>query len=763
MSGPAPLPPSSYEVVVVPLPPALESHGSAPGPAALAPPGAGAAPHDPPGVTGMQLAQQLEHMAHDPGALAQLAAGRSMLQQQVAAAAGATATPAPAQGVGAVGPHTEALRDPQQQQQEEEEAPPDAQGADGPPAKRARVDDQAEQQQQAQAQAGAPEGGAPPPDLPPEEEPDEDNGGGGDGGGGGRGGPRPTSARDHRLRQRRWWALRRRYADLTAQVEAALCEAKALIAWRACPRAPRAARLSPQEREVLAVQHNRRLFDVASKACLGVIKAMMVAKFSWPFNRPVDVKMYPDYSQVVAEPMDFGTMKDKAERGGYRDPQQVYTDFMLVFSNGRLYNPPGSDVYYMATVLQEAFLEQWRKAVVPKLQECAKQSAGEEATMAARKLATARAEEEREMQDAACRLVAALDDLHEQLAAVRVEAALACEPLAPEARSDLARELAALPTAQLEAALGLVLPQMAPHLASAGGAEARQEVEVDLGRCSALELRQLQSFLAACHDAGAGGGGGPGAELPAGGGRGGAGCARELSGFPAGVLRDQTLSEHAGVVWPGVVVGAGIKARSVTLLPGGPRTDDPAAVPQLPPSKAKADVAAAAGGAPALGPPPPKAPASRRFSDTGTSALRPPLPPQRSRLGQLPPTPTQQQQQQHLGAALAAGAQHAPHQQQASPFASPAAGASAAADAAAAQHQRQHALGASEGGGLALHGMPSVQGSSDAGSLLPGAAPQARLGAAPAAGVDGPALVAEAARAQQLALRSGDDADMAGA
>jgi hypothetical protein len=33
-------------------------------------------------------------------------------------------------------------------------------------------------------------------------------------------------------------------------------------------------------------------------------------------------------------------------------PPKVYTDFMLVFTNSRQYNPPGSDVYYMSTVLQ---------------------------------------------------------------------------------------------------------------------------------------------------------------------------------------------------------------------------------------------------------------------------------------------------------------------------------------------------------------------------------------------------------------------------
>ena len=66
----------------------------------------------------------------------------------------------------------------------------------------------------------------------------------------------------------------------------------------------------------------------------------------------MDVKRFPDYTAVVSEPMDFATMKDKAERGQYRDPASVYADFMRVFNNSRLYNPPGSDVYYMATVLQ---------------------------------------------------------------------------------------------------------------------------------------------------------------------------------------------------------------------------------------------------------------------------------------------------------------------------------------------------------------------------------------------------------------------------
>jgi hypothetical protein len=50
--------------------------------------------------------------------------------------------------------------------------------------------------------------------------------------------------------------------------------------------------------------------------------------------------------------MDLGTMKAKAEAGTYKSPDQVQEDFRRVFQNAKTYNPAGSDVYYMATVLQ---------------------------------------------------------------------------------------------------------------------------------------------------------------------------------------------------------------------------------------------------------------------------------------------------------------------------------------------------------------------------------------------------------------------------
>lgn len=51
-----------------------------------------------------------------------------------------------------------------------------------------------------------------------------------------------------------------------------------------------------------------------------------------------------------------------------------------------------------------------------------------------------------------------------------MQAALCCEPLPTAERAALAEGLQGLPLKQLEAALGLVLPRMAPGLLAGGGA-----------------------------------------------------------------------------------------------------------------------------------------------------------------------------------------------------------------------------------------------------------------------------------------------------
>jgi hypothetical protein len=66
-----------------------------------------------------------------------------------------------------------------------------------------------------------------------------------------------------------------------------------------------------------------------------------------------------------------------------------------------------------------------------------------------------------------------------------------------------------------------------------------------------------------------------------------------MSGFPIVGLHEASLSSRAGIVWPGLLIGAGLKARSRLLLPG--QVDQPAT------SGAAAAAAAGGDGQPVLG------------------------------------------------------------------------------------------------------------------------------------------------------------------
>lgn len=60
------------------------------------------------------------------------------------------------------------------------------------------------------------------------------------------------------------------------------------------------------------------------------------------FSSPVSDEDAPDYSDIVKNPMDFGTMRKKVEKGAYGKGDEAisafYHDFLLVFDNCRLYN-----------------------------------------------------------------------------------------------------------------------------------------------------------------------------------------------------------------------------------------------------------------------------------------------------------------------------------------------------------------------------------------------------------------------------------------
>ncbi|KAI3389183.1 hypothetical protein SNEBB_009737 [Seison nebaliae] len=94
--------------------------------------------------------------------------------------------------------------------------------------------------------------------------------------------------------------------------------------------------------------------------CYHLIVQLLAKKyreFAWPFYDPVDVEKLQlfDYHQIITEPMDMRTIKDKLERGEYTEAKEFENDFRLMLNNCYKYNAAGEDVVKMGRKLEDAF------------------------------------------------------------------------------------------------------------------------------------------------------------------------------------------------------------------------------------------------------------------------------------------------------------------------------------------------------------------------------------------------------------------------
>ncbi|KAI3813097.1 hypothetical protein L1987_17813 [Smallanthus sonchifolius] len=101
---------------------------------------------------------------------------------------------------------------------------------------------------------------------------------------------------------------------------------------------------------------------ILKKQCEGLLKKLMTHQHGWVFNKPVDVVALkiPDYFNVIKNPMDLGTIKEKLSSGKYSSPLEFLADVRHTFSNAMTYNPPGNDVHIMADVLSKFFELRWK-------------------------------------------------------------------------------------------------------------------------------------------------------------------------------------------------------------------------------------------------------------------------------------------------------------------------------------------------------------------------------------------------------------------
>ncbi|XP_051118221.1 uncharacterized protein LOC127242643 [Andrographis paniculata] len=71
------------------------------------------------------------------------------------------------------------------------------------------------------------------------------------------------------------------------------------------------------------------------------------------FSEPVDLGELPDYLEIIENPMDFGTVREKLETGAYKNLEELESDVLLICSNAMQYNASDTVYYRQARAIQD--------------------------------------------------------------------------------------------------------------------------------------------------------------------------------------------------------------------------------------------------------------------------------------------------------------------------------------------------------------------------------------------------------------------------
>ncbi|KAK4690733.1 bromodomain-containing factor 1, partial [Lecanoromycetidae sp. Uapishka_2] len=102
------------------------------------------------------------------------------------------------------------------------------------------------------------------------------------------------------------------------------------------------------------------------KFCDHVLKELEKPKYlaiSHPFMVPVDpvALNIPTYHSIIKKPMDFGTVRQKLDRGEYENAKEFESDVRLIFQNCYKFNKTGDAVNVMGHQFEEQFELEWAK------------------------------------------------------------------------------------------------------------------------------------------------------------------------------------------------------------------------------------------------------------------------------------------------------------------------------------------------------------------------------------------------------------------
>ncbi|KAJ8359411.1 hypothetical protein SKAU_G00159360 [Synaphobranchus kaupii] len=93
--------------------------------------------------------------------------------------------------------------------------------------------------------------------------------------------------------------------------------------------------------------------------CEIILMEMEAHSDAWPFLEPVNPRLVPGYRRIIKNPMDFLTMQERLQQGGYCSCEEFAADARLVFNNCELFNEDTSEVGVAGHSMRRFFESRW--------------------------------------------------------------------------------------------------------------------------------------------------------------------------------------------------------------------------------------------------------------------------------------------------------------------------------------------------------------------------------------------------------------------
>nr|XP_022292305.1 bromodomain and WD repeat-containing protein 3-like isoform X1 [Crassostrea virginica] len=104
--------------------------------------------------------------------------------------------------------------------------------------------------------------------------------------------------------------------------------------------------------------------DSWKSECLTLLETIFRCEDSNPFRFPVDPDELPEYFDIIEHPMDLSTVKENLLGDRYPNPNSLFKDLRLIFSNSRTFNTNKRSRIYAMTLRLSAMVEEKMKEII---------------------------------------------------------------------------------------------------------------------------------------------------------------------------------------------------------------------------------------------------------------------------------------------------------------------------------------------------------------------------------------------------------------